>query len=186
MWDGKPAKIAYNTLIKGIEGGGLKLIDLKTKVKSLSVSWIKRLTDESNAKWKATSKLLYKCQDLNFFFMCNRSPLTSNIQPKFYKQINNIWSEMMEVNEPSLPIIHNQVLWNNRYITIQNTSFQWDHWKRAGILKVNDLMTNNNFLSAEELSEKYHIHINFLEALQIRQSLPLSWRTLLNTNKFRF
>ena len=183
LWDGKPAKIAYNTLIQGIDEGGLKLIDLKTKVKSLSVSWIKRLADESNAKWKSIPKLLYNCQDLKFFFMCNHARITSDIQPKFYKYINHIWSEMMEVNEPSLSIIRNQVLWQNRYITIQNSSFHWDHWKRAGILKVHDLMADNNFMSAEELSEKYNIRINFLEALQIRQSLPHSWRTILTINK---
>ena len=32
LWDGKPAKIAYSTLIQSIENGGLKLIDLKSKV----------------------------------------------------------------------------------------------------------------------------------------------------------
>ena len=90
---------------------------------------------------------------------------------------------MMEINEPSPSIIHNQVLWYNRYITIQNQCFFWKKWKEAGILKVHDLMTDNNFLSANELSYKYNIHINFLEVLQIRQSLPYAWRTLLNSHE---
>ena len=182
LWDGKPAKISYNTLIQGIENGGLKLIDLKSKVKSLSIAWIKRLTGESDAKWKFIPKILYKTCDLKFYFLCNSSPLTAVIQPKFYQYIQNIWAEMMEVNELAPSIIHNQVLWNNRYITIQNKSFYWKKWKDAGIIRVHDLITNNNFLSANELSIKYSIQINFLEALQIRQSLPHSWRMLVNSS----
>ena len=56
IWDGKPPKIAYNTLIQGIENGGLKLIDFKNKVKSLTISWVKRLSSNDTAKWKASSK----------------------------------------------------------------------------------------------------------------------------------
>ena len=87
IWDGKPPKIAYNTLIQDIENGGLKLIDLKTKVKSLSMSWIRRLGDANCGKWKAIPKLIYKTNDLNFFFKCNSKPISSNVLPRFYKFI---------------------------------------------------------------------------------------------------
>ena len=183
LWDGKPAKISYSTLIKDIGDGGLKLIDLKTKAQSLSISWIKRLTNVSQGKWKSIPRLVYKCQDLNFFFSCNKHPISGEIIPKFYKFIHYNWSKMLEISEPTVPIIRNQVLWHNRYITIQNRSFCWNNWKQAGIMKVNDLMENNNFLSAENLSIKYNIQINFLEVLQIRQSLPHIWRTTLTLNQ---
>ena len=183
LWDGKPAKIAYSTLIQSIENGGLKLIDLKSKVKSLTISWVRRLVDESLAKWKTIPKILYKSDDLNFYFSCNNLPLTENFQPIFYKNVQHYWSEMMQVHELSSSIIKNQVLWNNRYITIQNKCFYWKKWKEVGIIKVNDLMENSNFLSSNELSNKYNIQINFLEVLQIRQSLPYAWRNQMNLNE---
>ena len=50
-------------------------------------------------------------------------------------------------------------------------------------MKVHDLVENDNFLSAENLSMKSDIRINFLEVLQIRQSLPYIWRTILTLNQ---
>ena len=55
LWDGKPAKIAYNVLIQGVKQGGLKLIDFESKVKSLKIGFVKRLLDKSTAKWKNIS-----------------------------------------------------------------------------------------------------------------------------------
>ena len=36
IWNGKTPKIAYSTLIQSTERGGLKLVDFRTKVKSLT------------------------------------------------------------------------------------------------------------------------------------------------------
>ena len=41
LWDGKPAKIAYNVMIQSIKNGGMNLVDFESKVKSIKVSSIK-------------------------------------------------------------------------------------------------------------------------------------------------
>ena len=179
LWDGKVAKIAYATLIMNIDNGGLKLVDLKTKVKSLYVSWVKRCTDCLNGKWKATPRIFYKTNDLNLYFSYNQTPLKNVLPVKFYENIHNIWSELCTIHTISKPIIVNQTIWNNRYITIENTPFQWKRWVEAGIQKIGDLINGNSFLSQTELTNKYNIHPNFLELLQIRQSLPLAWRNII-------
>ncbi len=40
--DGKPSRIAYEVLIQSIGNGGLKLMDIETKVKSLKAVWVKQ------------------------------------------------------------------------------------------------------------------------------------------------
>ena len=182
LWDGKVAKIAYNTLTMGIEDGGLKLVDLKTKVKSLSASWIKRFIDSHySAKYKAFPKLIYNTNDLSFYFSCNQD--TKSLAVKFYENIHNIWSKMSMLSNPSKPIIINQTIWYNRYITIQNKPYLWQKWKDAGIIKIGDLICDDRFFSAAELSQRYNIQINFLEALQIKQSLPFTWRKILQVQQ---
>ena len=52
IWDGKNAKIAYSTLINDIHEGGLKLVDLETKVKSLHIAWAGRLCSNIKVRWK--------------------------------------------------------------------------------------------------------------------------------------
>ncbi len=41
MWDASTSKISQQTLIQGIEDGGLTLCHFPTKVKSLILAWVK-------------------------------------------------------------------------------------------------------------------------------------------------
>jgi hypothetical protein len=47
IWEYKPAKIKYLTMINKIEHGRLKLQDLETKIKALKLKWIKQILDEN-------------------------------------------------------------------------------------------------------------------------------------------
>ena len=180
LWDGSTPKIAYSTLIQGIEKGGLKLVDLELKVKSLCITWVKRLTNQSKGKWKALPSVFYNTTNLNTYFSTNSSRLTWLNGPQFYKVIQNIWSDITRVVEPNEEIIQSQTLWNNRYITIQNTPFLWKKWKDAGIFKIRDIIDNNGtFLDSEQIYQQFGIRVNFLEVLQIRKSLPYEWRRII-------
>ena len=183
IWNGGTPKIAYNTLIQDIEDGGLKLVDFESKVKSLKLGWIKRLCDESNGKWKAAPSAMYKTSDLKFYFKCNYS-CRKDIPCKFYTDVHNYFSEINTLQCPNEEIIKNQVIWNNRYITIQNKPFVWENWLQHGILRVKDLIDEEgHFIDATVILHRYGIRCNFLSVLQIRQSLPLHWRRVLASQK---
>ena len=73
--------------------------------------------------------------------------------------------------------ILNQVIWYNNKITIENKPFLWLDWYKKGIFKIKHLLNNvGGFLTPDELRMKYGISCNFLQNLQIRQSIPLDWR----------
>jgi hypothetical protein len=58
IWDNKPPKIKYTTLIAPIELGGLKLQDLQTKIEANKLAWIKNLLNTSVKKnWKSYLQL---------------------------------------------------------------------------------------------------------------------------------
>ena len=99
LWNGKTPKIAYSTLIQTIENGGLKLVDFRTKVKSLSISWIKRLSSDSPSRWKSLPQEFFKTNDLKLFFSTNMNPITFFDGPQFYKTIQNNWSEITKVKK---------------------------------------------------------------------------------------
>ena len=56
LWDGKRPKVKHSALINSYEQGGLKSIDIKCKIKSLQLSWVKRLFDDSCQDWKIIPK----------------------------------------------------------------------------------------------------------------------------------
>ena len=60
LWDGKRAKISHKTLVGPYEEGGLKSVDIKSKIESLQLSWIKRLYDKNDHPWKKIPKTFFK------------------------------------------------------------------------------------------------------------------------------
>ena len=116
--DSKPPKIAYDVMIQSIENGELKLVDFESKVKSIKLGFIRRLLQNKTGKWRYTAAKFHKTNDSNHYFKWNKSP--SNTENKFYEETANYWSELQEIRIPTVEFIHNQTIWEHRYITISN------------------------------------------------------------------
>ena len=65
IWDNKPPKVKYKTMINTIEEGGLKLQDINCKIEAIRLKWIKKIIDtEYTSPWK--NYLQSKCKgDIN-------------------------------------------------------------------------------------------------------------------------
>ncbi len=92
IWEGIISKIAYDVLIQQREEGGLKLVDVEDKVKSLKVMWVKHLTKDEKERWMASPTVFYKAQNLSQHFLFNQDKI--KMEPKFYEDIHNYWSEL--------------------------------------------------------------------------------------------
>jgi hypothetical protein len=179
LWDGGSSKIAYKILIQQIENGGLKLLDFEDKVKALKLMWIKRYVKGTDKKWMAATKFFYNTNNLVQYFSFNKGKI--KLAHKFYEEIHNFWSELQCFDVTNPEAILNQCIWNNQHITIQNRPFIWEHWVRHGIMYIKDIVgCNGAFLSHNDINDKYHVRCNFLNALQIRQSIPSTWRAVIH------
>ena len=75
------------------------------------------------------------------------------------------------------------MIWNNSFITISNRPFTWQQWRAQGILYIKDILDGNGqFMDHLSIQRKFNITCNFLQALQIRQSIPANWRHTLSQN----
>ena len=52
LWNKKNPKIKHSTLIGEYEWGGLKKVDVDTKLRSIRISWLKRLFDNNYHPWE--------------------------------------------------------------------------------------------------------------------------------------
>ncbi len=51
--------------------------------------------------------------------------------------------------------------------------FRWEKWIQHNIMYIKDILSDNsNFLSHQEINDKYNVGCNFLNILQLRQSIP--------------
>ena len=96
IWKGKNLKIKNSTLCNDYEYGGLKNIDIFSKVVTLQCSWIKRLFDNNFHQWKLIPLyLIVQFLGKNFKFHYNLEVSHSILYkfPIFYKEIFIRWSK---------------------------------------------------------------------------------------------
>ena len=178
LWDGGSSKIARNTIIKPIEEGGLKMIDLEQKIKSLKLNWIKRSIENPSSPWTLILKDLLYGIPFNYIVQCNNNCqyLMENT-PKFYQEIYKVWNTIEKPEPQKLDEILQQNIWLNKNITIQNKPILWKSWFDKGITEISDLLDDNgNFLDSPQLKDKYNLPCNFMSCLQIKQAIPHIWK----------
>ena len=52
IWKSKKPEIKHTSLIRDYSEGGLKNVDIKSKIVALQLTWIRRLHDENFHPWK--------------------------------------------------------------------------------------------------------------------------------------
>ena len=75
-----------------------------------------------------------------------------------------------------------QIVWNNNFIKSDKKSMYLQHWRYAGILKINDLFDTqqNCFPSFDSFRNKFNVRCNFLQYFSLVNAIPQSWKKLLN------
>ncbi len=62
LWDDKPSKMAYDTIIGKVEEGGLGLVDPWIRMKSMIIKTLKKFSNNDNIPWKSVrSYFINKC-----------------------------------------------------------------------------------------------------------------------------
>ncbi len=55
--------------------------------------------------------------------------------------------------------------------------FRWEKWIQHNVMYIKDILSDNsNFLSHQEINDKYNVGCNVFNIMQLRQSIPFSWR----------
>ncbi len=85
----------------------------ETKVKSLKLSGIKRLTSASNSSWKIPPKRYYNCNNLMTYFNTNHKLLTNKKIPTFYTHIYHLYMKFFKTEHEHMNEILNQSSWLN-------------------------------------------------------------------------
>ncbi len=148
IWDGKPAKIAYDTMIGPVEKGGLGLLDPVLRMKSLRVKIMKKFLDKDNRQeWKDGMKyFLNKCGGLNMgeeiIWMKLKEHMLKGI-PEFYREVLGAWKEFLPtiVYKPEgMKEFLNHPLFLNSNISYEEKELYFNKWIAAGIIKVKDIL----------------------------------------------
>ena len=105
LWDIKNAKIKYATFCCDYANGGLRSVDLFSKIVSLQYSWVRRLLNNNFHPWKVITLCLiqkYLCK--NFKFHSNLELRKSRLRkfPKYCQEMWYKWGKFLS-SSPTLP-----------------------------------------------------------------------------------
>ena len=142
--------------------------------------WLKRAIAKPESKW--VDILDATINDIRFINLID-SKISQTLLarlPQFYVDTLGIWKKIRHIND-NTEGVKAQLLWYNDNITIDKKPYFWKTWYSKGILRIADILDiNGSFLSHEELQRVYNVNCSFMQMLQIRLSIPLLWREVIN------
>ncbi len=127
IWQGmRRIKIKQNVLMQDYRNGGLKAPDIYSSYQVWKFSWLNRLINMENNKWKnLITKEINKMGGLEYLLACNYDTNvlrhTSKMMNGFIRELIEIHAEIAHGKERPkgrvpLTFIKNQIINNNRYI----------------------------------------------------------------------
>ena len=162
IWNDKPDKIGRNTLSQNYSDGGLKMINLRCFIKSMKLSWVKRLINDDSLLSQIFETCIgdRKCNMFRFGpeYLKNIANRTSS---HFWKDVINTYYEfrniLLEQNENSHHIY--EPLWYNKKIQVNKKPICYIEWSEKGILYINDFFDHNgDLLNYDNFCVKYNFN----------------------------
>ena len=154
------------------------MVDIGSFVKSMKLSWLKRLMT-STAEWTylATCELP-NVQDVLMFGSSKLQKVTSKIKNPVWKDVVEAFSNFTQLYSSDVTEILSERIWFNNYTKFKCSII--NEWNEKGLRFIADLfdITTNQLQTKEILEETFKIKMTFLCYAGIISSLPNQLKTL--------
>ena len=179
----KRPKIKLDVLKANKTKGGLRLVDITAKLKSLKIGWLFNMDPFMvNLRESMVPNAIG-----TLFWYCNLKPHEAsphvNTTSKFWHQVIEAWFEMSfkSVNEiEDRDLILNQIIWYNSLIRVDNKIMVNNVLINGGLIYISDLvnMQLGAFKSFDEIKINFPTITWFLHC-QIVKAIPAAWKNVL-------
>ena len=153
MWDKTKAKFKHATLYCNYGNGGLKSVDINSKIVGFQCSWVRRLCDDNFNQWKVIPSILYwNIYKKNFKFHSNldlRKTLLRKLR-KYYQEMLYGWWKFLS-SSPNLPsAIISQFVWFDKKIQIDKMHIFFSSLSENGLNFIDQLFDRDGKLKTFE------------------------------------
>ena len=168
--------------------GGLKAPDFTAIDKALKLIWIKRFLDESDAEWKLIPMETFDRYGGKLLLQSRYSIKLLSLDSllSFYTKMLQFWREIRNNERTTIDTtnIVKEVIWNNRCIQINQKTVFFEKWYSKGILKIGDVIDeDDNFLSFESFEKKIRHRHKFCKLLRNNKCNPRQWKQALKQTR---
>jgi len=181
IWNGKD-KVKRCALISDIDKGGLKMLDIESMVSARRVICLKKFLEDYPSTWKSILNSFILPVGGSLVLHCNFDTVKLKTQlPKYYKECFDAWSGLNSSTPVTFNDFMNEIIWNNKFICIDKKSVYRNDLVNSGIVKVGDLITDNNLFLHEDpyvpISPEQRFFI-----MGVVHSLPSDWKTIIRSS----
>ena len=183
LWNSKPAKIKRSTIIAPIDEGGMGMIDVYNIHHASKISWIKRLYNPDQAKWK--SIMLQSMNTTLYLLNKNYKYKVDNKISDFYNQVLKAWKELFYHKACTYNEIINEYIIYNEEIKIANKLIDEKFIKNEIMLnlKIIDILDDQLiFKPLIDLNENLNIGITQMKYNSLRSAIPALWKKVIKEN----
>ena len=99
-----------------------------------------------------------------------------HVHSPFYRQVLEFWYALYSREPESLSNIANFVLWDNKFILVDDKPVHFENWCARGIRYVGNILNGEGYiLSKEELENKNNVRIKQMEYNSLIHAIPKHW-----------
>ena len=173
IWIQKNDRISRKTIIQDYQNGGLRMVCVKSLIKSLKVTWIRRILHATNdISW---FNLLFDTLPKNFRMFVNFG--NEYIKKVSHRLTNNFWKDVFLSyydlrNLIDSDIVFYEPLWYNNAILINGKTIFYNEWIKKGIFYIYDMINENgNLQSYNEFCTRFNFSPPFTHYYGIIQCI---------------
>ena len=192
LWNSKREKVKRAYIINQPQQGGLGMIDLDSRMKSLTLSLLPKILSTEKQPWKyfclfwlnklgGISPLLqYNCSPSDMYKLSRYNSL-----PTFYVKMLTSWAELHYLDMFQVTHFENEIIWNNSNIKYNNKVMYFKNWIEKGVFKINQLVENGRWKSFDQINDMLSMNslcITF-QYMKIKSAFPKYWFDKLSNNQ---
>jgi len=201
IWNSKKDRIARKTLIHNYDMGGLKMINIDAFIKSLKMTWIRRiLSGESIWRGLTYDTMPSRLSNILNMGSYNIKLLTAETCNPFWKEVFNALYEFVNLVTDDFLFAP---IWLNHDIKIDGKPVSYQSWFDRGVRYVFDFIDETGFLiNYERFCNKYNFrppftlynglqqsigstkkHFNYIESIKNNPWCPNYFQVIQNSKK---
>ena len=182
IWCGKKDKIKRSTMVQDYKNGGCKMIHIDSYIKSLKLTWLRRLLRSECSLTKLFCDIcncsLSKLQSCGDYYS---NVCACNTTNPFWKETLHILQDfhykllLEETDICKMPV------WYNSFIKIDNKPYFNESLSRKGINIIQDFLDEHGyFVSYEVFNDMYETCLPFTTYYGIKRACLKAWSQLNN------
>ena len=183
IWNSGPDRISRNNMIRNEGEGGLRMIQIRTFIKAVKITWLRRLLiNPKNILWSSLSNIEFA----NLFSLGDGYALhkIQELRNPFWTDILQSWKEFINCQKAeNLSDILYSPVWFNSEIQ-RGQSLFYKNWYAKGIRNILDIINvNGEFFNFVDLKNIFGIRGTFLSYRALINRILNDWKTKINNSK---